>query len=57
MALSYTKAEYIVLATASSELIWIKNLLFDFEITDITPSKIYKDNHAYIYSLAGNIND
>lgn len=50
VALSSTKAEYVALATASSELIWIKNLN-DLGITDMVP-KIYEDNQSCIHLLA-----
>jgi len=38
--------------TASSELIWIKNLLTDMGVADTSPPKIYEDNQSCIHLLA-----
>ena len=41
VALSSTEAEYIALATASTDLMWIKNLLADFRVMDLNPPIIF----------------
>lgn len=51
MATSSTEAEYISLATASTELIWINNILKDLNVIINKPIEIFKDNQSCIYSL------
>lgn len=48
VALSSTEAEYVALCAAVTEACWLKNLLFDFNISDICPIKIYEDNQSAI---------
>lgn len=50
---SSAEAEYRGLATVTSELIWVIQLLKDLHITSQTPSVIYCDNNAAI-SIASN---
>lgn len=59
IALSSTEAEYVALATASSEIIRIKNLLNDLGViwTSIRQKFTKTINHVYICLLAGSIND
>lgn len=52
VALSSTEAEFIALATAASDLIWLNNLLADFEILCEVPPKIYEDNQSCIHLLS-----
>lgn len=52
IAASSTEAEYVSLATASAELIWIKNILMDLCIDINDPIIIYEDNQSCSYSLS-----
>lgn len=48
IALSSTEAQYVALAMAAAEFIWLKNLLKDFQVeTGIVV--IYEDNQSCIY--------
>jgi hypothetical protein len=46
MARSSAEMKYRVMATTTSELVWIKQLLNDLDIKVETPMKIYYDNQA-----------
>lgn len=45
---SSTEAEFIALAEACNEAIWIKRILEDFEVKFNSPIKIYEDNQGCI---------
>jgi hypothetical protein len=49
VARSSAEAEYRVMASTSSELTWIKQLLVDMNITSATPMKMFCDNQAARY--------
>ncbi|PNF15497.1 hypothetical protein B7P43_G17001 [Cryptotermes secundus] len=51
VALSSTEAEYVALASAVTEVLWMKGLLVDFQICDIEPV-IYEDNQSCIALLS-----
>lgn len=51
VALSSTEAEYVALAMAASELLWLRNLLEDFEVSHSLPLKIFEDNQSCIRLL------
>ncbi|XP_071643356.1 uncharacterized protein [Temnothorax longispinosus] len=51
VALSSTEAEYVALASAAAELIWLKNLRNDLLITCETPVTLYEDNQSSIHLL------
>lgn len=51
VALSSTEAEYVALASATSEAIWLRNLLQDFGLTVDDPVEIYEDNQSCIHLL------
>lgn len=51
VALSSTEAEYIALATAAAELLWIRNLLDDLKVQYQEPLVIHEDNQACIKLL------
>lgn len=53
VALSSTEAEYIALADGVKEVIWIKQLLQDFEMPNPYPVVVYEDNTSAI-SLVNN---
>ncbi|PKU75882.1 Retrovirus-related Pol polyprotein from transposon TNT 1-94 [Dendrobium catenatum] len=53
VARSSTEAEYRVLATEASEVIWLRRLLEDFHIPQTIPTTIYCDNTSAI-ALANN---
>jgi hypothetical protein len=46
VARSSAEAEYRVMASTASELIWIKQLLEDMKITCNKPMQMYYDNQA-----------
>ena len=46
MALSTTEAEYVALAEASQEGVWIRNLLQDFHRKTEEKTTIYEDNQC-----------
>jgi hypothetical protein len=50
-ALTSTEAEYVALASAVTEVLWMKGLLGDFQICDIKPV-IYEDNQSCIALLS-----
>jgi hypothetical protein len=52
VALSSTEAEYVALASASSELIWLKNLLEDLNIKIEEPVLMFEDNQSCIHLLS-----
>lgn len=49
VALSSTKAEYVALATASTEVVWTRNLLLGWKIEE--PVTVYEDNQSCIHLL------
>ena len=49
--MSSTEAEYVALATAVSELLWLKNLVTDLGITYSKPLNIFEDNQSCIHLL------
>ncbi|KAF2887766.1 hypothetical protein ILUMI_18408 [Ignelater luminosus] len=51
VALSSTKSEYIALAIAVSDLLWLKKLLEDFGISLSIPLKVSEDNQSCIHLL------
>lgn len=51
VALSSTEAELVALATASTELIWIKNILQELGVTINAPPRIFEDNQSCIHLL------
>jgi hypothetical protein len=51
VALSSTEAEYVALASASTELIWLKRLLEDFGVEFNEPIVVYEDNQSCIHLL------
>ena len=46
---SSVEAEYRALATTTSELIWLQQLLSDFQITQSSPTVLFCDNQAAVY--------
>ena len=52
VALSSTEAEYIALATAAADLLWLKNLITDFEIPCEDPLTMYEDNQSCIHLIS-----
>lgn len=46
---SSAEAEYRALASTTSELVWIHQLLLDFQITSSSPALIFCDNQAAIH--------
>lgn len=48
VALSSTEAEYIALATALQEIIWLKNLFDELTFVHGEPVKVYVDNQSAI---------
>jgi transposase InsO family protein len=48
VALSSTEAEYIAAATASQEMIWLRQLLSDLQVPIIGPTVMYEDNQGCI---------
>ncbi|XP_072950413.1 uncharacterized protein [Typha angustifolia] len=46
---SFAEAEYRALASRTSELIWLHQLLQDFQITSSTPTLLFCDNQAAIH--------
>ncbi|PKU74875.1 Retrovirus-related Pol polyprotein from transposon TNT 1-94 [Dendrobium catenatum] len=53
IARSSTEAEYRALASATAEIIWLRQLLEDFHITQTKPTVIYCDN-TFAIALANN---
>jgi hypothetical protein len=53
VALSTTEAEYIDLATATTDVLWLKQLLSGFNITPGKPISIYDNNQSCIRALEG----
>ncbi|KAF2890427.1 hypothetical protein ILUMI_15746 [Ignelater luminosus] len=51
VALSPTESEYIALAMAVSDLLWLKKLLEDFGILVSIPLKVFEDNQSCIHLL------
>lgn len=51
VALSSTEAEYVALATAATELIWLKGLLGELGIDCPEPITVFEDNQACIHLL------
>lgn len=51
VALSSTEAEYVALATAATELIWLKELLDDMGVKIEIPVVMFEDNQSVIYLL------
>lgn len=52
VALSSTEAEYVALATAATELLWLKGLLKDLFVNCDTPIVIFEDNQSCIHLLS-----
>lgn len=52
VAKSSTEAEYIALATAVSELLWVRQLLMDLDITIDIAIPVHEDNQAVIHALS-----
>lgn len=52
ITLSSTEAEYVALATAMTEIIWLKGLLEDFNVHNVNPIKVYEDNQSVIHLLS-----
>ena len=48
VALSSTEAEYIALASAVQEAVWLRNLLSDLTSKQVKPTVIYEDNQGAI---------
>ncbi|XP_031249394.1 uncharacterized protein LOC116107227 [Pistacia vera] len=46
---SSTEAEYRALSSTASELIWLQQLLQDFQVTVASPALLYYDNQAAIH--------
>ena len=51
ITLSSTEAEYVALATALTEAIWLKELLEDFSVKNDYPIEVYEDNQSVIHLL------
>ena len=51
VALSSTEAEYVAVAHAATEFLWLKNLLLDFKIV-CEPFIMYEDNQSCIKLLS-----
>lgn len=51
VAQSSTEAEYVALASAVANLLWMKNLLLNFEVEFIEPLKILENNQSVIHLL------
>ncbi|KAL4574855.1 hypothetical protein LXL04_021695 [Taraxacum kok-saghyz] len=45
---SSTEAEYRVIAAVTCEIVWLRHLLHDFDISSSTPTSIYCDNQSAI---------
>lgn len=54
VSLSSTEAEYIALAEATQELLWIKRILEDFNQDTDEPTTVYEDNQSCIRMLESN---
>ena len=54
VALSSTEAEYIALAEASQEAIWIRRLIEDFEQKKLEKTIIYEDNQSCLKLICNN---
>lgn len=52
IALSSTEAEYVALAGAAAEVLWLKGLLGDFGINCDDPIVTYEDNQSCIHLLS-----
>lgn len=48
VALSSTEAEFIALAEASKECIWLRNILIEFGVNVEKPTQIFEDNQSCI---------
>lgn len=48
VSLSSTEAEYIAACSAACEVLWLKNILLDMNITINTPINIFEDNQGCI---------
>lgn len=51
VALSTTESEFVALASATSELLWLMNLLKELGIESRKPVTIFEDNQSCIYAL------
>lgn len=51
VALSSTEAEYVALASALTEVIWLRNLLQELGIDTKKPTIVYEDNQSCIHLL------
>uniref|UniRef100_A0A5S6QQU2 Integrase catalytic domain-containing protein n=1 Tax=Trichuris muris TaxID=70415 RepID=A0A5S6QQU2_TRIMR len=54
VALSSTEAEYIAASHACKELLWLRQLLTDMCIPQVTPTTVYEDNQGCIRLLDSN---
>jgi hypothetical protein len=52
--MSYIEAEYIVASTGSYEEIWLKKLLLEFGVMEMSPTLVLCDNQSYI-KLSNNL--
>jgi len=51
VALSTTEAEFVALATASTEILWLKQLLSELRISITDPIPVFEDNQSCIHAL------
>jgi hypothetical protein len=51
VALSSTEAEFVALATAVSELLWIRQLLNELGVSVDSPIPVFEDNQSCIHAL------
>ena len=51
MALSTAEAEYMALASAAQEAVWLQHVASDLNETSVEPTVIYKDNQSIICML------
>jgi len=51
VALSTTEAEFVALATASTEILWLKQLLLDLKVEMNGPIPVFEDNQSCIHAL------
>ncbi|KAH0813995.1 hypothetical protein GEV33_008796 [Tenebrio molitor] len=52
VALSSTEAEYVALACAAAELVWLRNLLRDMHVTYEDSTIMFEDNQSCIHLLS-----
>ncbi|RDX73889.1 Copia protein, partial [Mucuna pruriens] len=49
------EAEYRVVASATCELIWVKQLIQELKFTDVQPMKLYCDNEAALHIASNSV--